>query len=241
MAPLAARPGRGGMGGGGNHLDAGDLIAPEPAKAKRDQAIEVLPEAARPKRKAEDDPAPAGHARRRGKDVAGLDVAAVVAAHLLWLTSKGAQGKRADFHGMDLAGGDLGGAVLANATFREVDLSDANLAQARLDGADFRRAVLGAADLTGANLGVAQLRHADLRLAKLEGASLRGADLAGARLQGAILAGADFTGAILMGADLAGVDLSQAENLTQGQIDKAECDMETKLPPGLFPARKDDA
>lgn len=174
-----------------------------------------------------------GHESRTGADVAGLDVTAIVAAHLEWLTSKGAAGKRATFQGMDLAGGDLSRAVLANATFREADLSDARLAESRLDGADFRYAVLGAADLTGANLGVAQLRHADLRLANLQGATLRGADLSGARLRGAKLAGADFGGAMLVGTDLCEVDLAQVDNLTQAQVDKAECDMKTKLPPGV--------
>ncbi|MBC7906768.1 MAG: pentapeptide repeat-containing protein [Rhodospirillaceae bacterium] len=229
---------------------------PKPKKTKRELLAEALPEALRPKRKPEgeaarkkaeadrarwqEELAQAGHAERTGKDVAGLDVDSIVAAHVLWLTSQGAQGKRATLQGMDLAGGDLSRTVLANATFREADLSDCALTEARLDGADFRFASLNAADLSGANLGVAQLRHANLRLAKLEGASLRGADLSGAQLAGAKLAGADFKGATLMGTDLKDADLSQVENLAQGQIDKAECDMKTKLPPGIFRPRKDE-
>jgi DNA-binding NarL/FixJ family response regulator len=179
----------------------------------------------------------AGHESRTGKDVAALNVDAIVADHVLWLTSKGAEGKRATFQGMDLAGADLSGTVLANATFRDVDMSDSFLVESRLDGADFRYAVLGAANLGKANLGVAQLRHADLRLANLEGASLRGADLSGARLGGAKLAGADFTGVTLISADLREADLSQVENLRQSQVDKAVCDMETRLPPGVFRPR----
>ncbi|MBC7952459.1 MAG: pentapeptide repeat-containing protein [Rhodospirillaceae bacterium] len=232
-----------------------DLPKP-PKKTKRELLAEALPEALRPKRKAEDEAArkkaeedrtrwqeeltQAGHEERTGKDVAGLDVDSIVAAHVLWLTSQGAQGKRATLQGMDLAGGDLARTVLANATFREADLSDCALTEARLDGADFRFASLNAADLSGANLGVAQLRHANLRLAKLEGASLRGADLSGAQLTGAKLAGADFKGATLMGTDLKDTDLSQVDNLSQGQIDKAECDMKTKLPPGIFRPRKEE-
>ncbi|MBI3443887.1 MAG: pentapeptide repeat-containing protein [Magnetospirillum sp.] len=176
----------------------------------------------------------AGHKARKGNDVAALDVSAVVAEHGKWLQSKGAEGKRATFTGMDLAGVDLSAAILANATFREVDLSDACLAEARLDGSDFRYATLSAADLGGANLGVAAMRHAQLNLSNLEGAVLRGTDLSGARLTGAKTAGADFKGANMMGADLREADLSRAENLTQAQIDKAICDKATRLPPGVF-------
>ena len=217
-------------------------LAPVVEKSRRETFADSLPEALRPKHKADaaaraawqEELAQSGHAvKRRGKDVAALNVDGIVAAHVQWLTSQGAQGKRADFRLMDLGGIDLAGTVLANAGFREVELGDATLAEARLDGADFRYAKLGAADLAGAELSVAHLRHADLRLANLQGASLRGADLSGARLSGANLAGADFKGAMLVGSDLAECDLSQAENLAQAQVDKALCDMKTKLPPGV--------
>lgn len=235
-----------------------DLAPAKPAGGPLETLAESAPAALKLKPKAKDDAArrkeeeaksrwhealaELGHKSRTGRDVAALDVTAIVAAHLEWLASKGTAGKRASLHGMDLAGADLARTVLANATFREADLSDSCLAESRLDGADFRYAKLGAADLTGANLGVAQLRHADLRLANLQGACLRGADLSGARLRGARLAGADFSGATLVGSDLAEADLSQVDNLTQGQLDKANCDMKTKLPPGVFrPRPKDEA
>lgn len=178
--------------------------------------------------------AQSGHKAKKGRDVAALDVSAVVAEHGKWLETKGVEGKRATFTGLDLAGADLSGAVLANATFREVEMSDACLAEARLDGSDFRYAVLSAANLGGANLGVAAMRHAKLNLSNLEGAVLRGTDLSGATLCGARTSGADFKGANLMGADLRDADLSRAENLTQAQVDKALCDKATKLPPGVF-------
>lgn len=180
-----------------------------------------------------------GHKPRKGGDVAAMDFSAVVAEHGKWLASKGAEGTRATFSGMDLAGADFAGAILANATFREVDLSDACLSDARLDGSDFRYATLSAANLGGANLGVAALRHAKLELSNLEGASLRGADLSGASLCGSRTAGADFKGAILMGADLREADLSQVEGLTTAQLEKSICDMGTRLPPGVFRPRKD--
>ncbi|HLO76875.1 MAG TPA: pentapeptide repeat-containing protein [Magnetospirillum sp.] len=224
------------------------------AKGRLDSLIDALPDVLKPKRRRKEqveqdeaervrwqaELAEAGHESRSGKDVAGLDVDAIVAAHLQWLTTQGAEGKRADFKKMDLAGGSLAGSVLANAGFREADLSDAQLADARLDGADFRYASLSAADLTGANLGVAQLRHSDLRLANLQGAVLRGADLSGARLRGAKLAGADFKGAILVGCDLSDSDLSKVDNLTQAQVEKAVFDSKTKLPPGVRRPRKDE-
>jgi CheY-like chemotaxis protein len=227
----------------GGRLGDDDLA---PARKVSDGAIEVAglrpdPDAEEARRRAarrrkewEDAMAQAGHKARKGRDVAALDVSAVVAEHARWLETKAAEGKRATFTGMDLAGVDLSGALLANATFRQVELSDACLAEARLDGSDFRHAVLSAADLGGANLGVATLRHARLDLSNLEGAVLRGCDLSGARLCGSRTAGADFKGANLMGADLRDADLSRVENLTQAQVDKALCDKGTRLPPGIF-------
>ena len=228
--------------------------SPPAAKGKLEALFDSLPEALRPKRRRKDEEdaaeaerakwqeelAEAGHASRNGKDVAGLDVDAIVAAHLQWLTTQAAEGKRAEFRKMDLAGAALAGTVLANAGFREADLSDAQLTEARLDGADFRYASLSAADLSAANLGVAQLRHCDLRLANLQAASLRGADLSGARLRGAKLAGADFKGATLVGCDLSDTDLSQVEHLTTAQVEKAIFDSKTKLPPGVHRPRKEE-
>lgn len=225
-------------------LDDSDIAAAQ-APAKRDYAlVDDLDDEARrlaEKRKKRwlEELAREGKKPKKGKDVAALDVSAIVAAHALWLHSKGAEGQRAVFNKMDLGGADLSGAILANASFREADLSDAFMAESRLDGADFRYAVLGAAQLGGANLGVAQLRHADMRLANLEGAQLRGADLSGARLAGAKLDRADFAGATLMGCDLSQADLSKVENLTQGQVEKTVCSLETRLPPGLSRPLKD--
>jgi len=224
-------------------------LAPPPAAAQRETRYEFEdapdPEAeARRRREAErrrrwaELVADSGHTPRTGGDVARLDLSAIVAEHTLWLDSKGTGGQRANFAGLDLAGADLAAAVLANASFREVDLSDCCLAGARLDGADFRRAILSAADLTGADLGVAALRHARLDLANLEGARLRGSDLSGAVLSRARLAGADLSGAVLMGADLRAADLSAVEGLRQPQLDRTVCDTDTRLPAGLFrPAR----
>ncbi|MEO8556719.1 MAG: pentapeptide repeat-containing protein [Actinomycetota bacterium] len=79
------------------------------------------------------------------------------------------------------------------------------------------------ADLIGANLEGADLRGTSLRSARLIGADLRNADLRTA----------DLTGADVRGADLSGADLSGSLFLIQSQLDAANGDTETKLPPSL--------
>ncbi len=86
-------------------------------------------------------------------------------------------------------------------------------------------------------------RKLDYRGASLIGASLAGADLSGANLRGARLIGADLsradlgladvTGADLRGARFHGANLATSLFLTQAQLETAEGDTETKLPPSL--------
>ena len=83
-------------------------------------------------------------------------------------------------------------------------------------------------DYHGADLIGARLADADLR-----GANLRGARLIGAGLRHADLTLADLTGADLRGADLRGADLTNCLFLTQAQLDAAEGDTGTMLPPSL--------
>jgi uncharacterized protein YjbI with pentapeptide repeats len=79
----------------------------------------------------------------------------------------------------------------------------------------------------------ADLAGADLRGADLAGASLRGARLIGADLRRADLSLADLTGADLRAADLRGTGLATSLFLTQSQLDAAEGDASTTLPPPL--------
>jgi hypothetical protein len=72
------------------------------------------------------------------------------------------------------------------------------------------------------------LTAVDLRLADLVRAHLEGADLWGAHLEGAYLEGAH-----LKRANLKGADFSTAAALTQEQINVANGDYTTRLPPGL--------
>lgn len=77
----------------------------------------------------------------------------------------------------------------------------------------------------------ADLVGLDLTRTDLHGASMRGAALVGANLARSDLRLADLTGADLRGCSLTGADLSTAIFLTQGQLDAATGDSETKLPP----------
>lgn len=83
-------------------------------------------------------------------------------------------------------------------------------------------------DYRGADLVGARLAHADLAGANLRGTCLIGADLSGVDLTLADLTGADLRGAILRGANLA-----RSLFLTQPQLDVAQGDASTKLPPSL--------
>jgi uncharacterized protein YjbI with pentapeptide repeats len=98
--------------------------------------------------------------------------------------------------------------------------------------------LLGEADLRGANLAKADLREAILWSAILIEANLTGADLENAYLMRADLSGANlreanFRGAVLIEANLTGADLAGAKGLKQWQINRADADKLTKLPPDL--------
>ncbi|MGJ3189789.1 pentapeptide repeat-containing protein [Paenarthrobacter sp. FR1] len=79
----------------------------------------------------------------------------------------------------------------------------------------------------------ADLMGADLANRRLCGVDLRGAYLIGARLRGSDLTAADLLGADLRGAQLHGADLSRALYLTNSQVNSAEGDPNTLLPPRI--------
>lgn len=95
----------------------------------------------------------------------------------------------------------------------------------------------------GANLAIADLREADFRGSDLTEANFAGADLRGASLEGTRLSGSNFEGADLRMANLSfanlrrtnvrGADLSNTLYIEQEQIEMADGDRRTKLPPGL--------
>jgi uncharacterized protein YjbI with pentapeptide repeats len=86
---------------------------------------------------------------------------------------------------------------------------------------------------TTAEYAGAELVGADLRGADLRGANFRGACLIAADLRRANLRLADLTGADVRDTDLRGADLSESLFLTQSQLDAANGDAETKVPPVL--------
>lgn len=109
---------------------------------------------------------------------------------------------------------------------KEIDLSQSDLRGAVLPGAlhnDLRGAVLHGAELRCANF-----NDADLTEVHLNGAHLNEANLKGALLNKADLTGADLTETILYHADLTDV-----LGLTQGQVDSARGDSDTRLPSNL--------
>jgi uncharacterized protein YjbI with pentapeptide repeats len=130
----------------------------------------------------------------------------------------------------NLTGANLSGAGLRRANLSGADLTGADLSRANLTGANLSDAYLDGTNLTGAYLDGTNLTGADLHDANLSDANLRGANLIRANLPGTNLSGAN-----LSGAKLGNVDLTYVENLTQGQLDKACGDENTRLPEGLTP------
>jgi hypothetical protein len=110
--------------------------------------------------------------------------------------------------GADLSGQDLRDASLYGAYLPGADLTGADLRCAALNGADLRGACLRGADLRGAFLYDTDLRDADLCATDLRGATLRDVNLSEADLTGADLRGTLWTlvpAAHLIRTDLAGV------------------------------------
>lgn len=83
------------------------------------------------------------------------------------------------------------------------------------------------------NSGRSDYFGSDLRKTNLKGADLRGACLIAANLRGVDLSDADLIGADLRDADLCGANLANSIFLTQGQLNTAKGDLDTKLPAAL--------
>jgi len=146
----------------------------------------------------------------------------------------------ANLNGADLSDANLSDAKLMGAYLYNAKLSGAYLHLADLSGAYLHLAYLSGADLSGADLSGADLSDVNpaLDLSDATGADLRnakliGADLSRADLRNTNLSGVDLSGAHLTGADLSYANLSDAENLTQTQLDEACGNANTKLPEGL--------
>ena len=102
-----------------------------------------------------------------------------------------------------------------------------------LAGADLTNQCVKNGNLRGADFDHARLVLMCMSFANFKGATFRGADLSGANLAHAKLDGADFTGAKLTITSFKGTDLTHVKGLTQGQLDAACGDAETKAPAGM--------
>lgn len=100
-------------------------------------------------------------------------------------------------------GCDLSGRILAGA----------RMSRSVFDRSDFSNAILAQADATGSRFEDANFSGADLRQTTFDGAML--------------------SGALLENANLSGADFSDAEGLTQRQLNLACGDDDTLLPEGL--------
>jgi uncharacterized protein YjbI with pentapeptide repeats len=140
----------------------------------------------------------------------------MLAEHVQFVASNGAQGAVADFSGTDLrplgslTDLDLTGLQAPHANMYGMDLKRVRLQGANLEGVDLRFALLVGADLRGINLRNAKLSGADLRDSKL-GPLLLGVDRRlPSRLGGATLDYADLRGTDLRYADLTNAQLSNS-------------------------------
>lgn len=123
----------------------------------------------------------------------------------------------------DLSGRQLPGAQFLGADFSGSALVGANLRDVHFTGSDFSKSDLTRSDLTGA-----AITGADF-----DGARLKDVRLDGARVRGVSFNGADFEGASLRGVTFSVVDLSNARNLKQEQLDSACTTGTVRLPRGL--------
>jgi uncharacterized protein YjbI with pentapeptide repeats len=190
---------------------------------------------------------------------ADLVDAELAGAELGGMDLKGAIFSMADLEEAKLQGAKLEKADLAGAKLNEADLDYSHLEAANLSSAELKGAHLGGAHLQDAKLNGADLKGAQFFDAHLEGADLTscevaGAQFSGAHLQGANLMSCDLTeanlenanlenaileNAELKGSKLSGANLKDVKGLTQGQLNKAFGDANTKLPPGLtIPAQE---
>jgi len=133
---------------------------------------------------------------RDGKAKTKAELETILGKHLLWVTSRGEQGMRAD----------LSGSILDNAILVEGNLRGAKLMRTHLKGANLNGALFGGADLSGAQLNDSYLISAELTETDLDGAELSGANLYMANLKDADLRDAQLKGSHFSSANLENVN-----------------------------------
>lgn len=139
----------------------------------------------------------------KARDESGIDL----------LTGRYLNATGISLNGAFLAGADLEGGWLREATFRGARLRGVKLASAILEKADFSGAelveiVLYKANLKEADFTEANVEYGDLSDARVDRAIFRDANLSNVTMTGGTAGGVDFSGADLTGAKLRGVDFT---------------------------------
>lgn len=162
------------------------------------------------------------------------EIAEMLQAHALWLSSAKQEGARielnaANLDGYDFSGRDLNGAIFHACSMRACNFSNcqlyhADFAEAELENANFKGASLMLADFSGANLSEADLsdsrapaedsishnrRGPRFTEAKLQGVNFQNAYLQQSDFSGAQMHQANFCNANLQGATFSACDLSE--------------------------------
>lgn len=171
----------------------------------------------------------------RGQDLSGakFENADLSASTLSEATLKGANLVRANLTRTSFREANLEGADLTKAFGQRTSFKGARLVGAVLSKAEILRADFAGADLTNADLSKAELSRATMAGATLDGVNLQHSNLSRADFAGASLAGTDFLGAYMYLTKLQGVDLSQAKNLEDRQLEVSCGDEATRLPEGI--------
>jgi len=124
---------------------------------------------------------------------------------------------------------------LSNTDLRNGDVRGANLKEARMRRVNLKGAILRDVVFEGAVLSDAHLEETKLERAIFTGATLRRAVFTNADLDDAVFTKANLRSAQFTKADLSSADLREAKNLTQGQLDEAYGNDQTKVSDPLKP------
>jgi len=138
------------------------------------------------------------------------------------------------------------GAVLEDATLTEANLSHSSMRQANLHRAELARGVFRdndfqSADLTGASADSVDFTRSNFDRARLDNVNLKGATLDAGQFTGVRFGFANFENASVNKTNFSDADLTHVVGLTQGQLDMACGNMNTRLPDGMSLAYCDGA
>lgn len=124
---------------------------------------------------------------------------------------------------------DLTKAVGYRTNFDRVELTNTNMTKSEFSRASFKNTKIKGVDWSKAELG-----RADFSDAFMENVSFSFTNLSRANFKNATLSGVDFKGAYTYLTRFQGVDLRNAKNLGQIQIDLSCGDSDTRLPEGRW-------